>query len=89
MNELPKYTLPEEKYSVDEFLEVYKQRVLNLYTKYENLTVEEARIKYRKLFDDCPVGLLINPFGLENDLKKHFPNFWDSSNSRTYKIQID
>jgi len=88
MSDVLKYELPEEKYSVDEFLEVFKQRELKLNNEYKSLTVEEARIEFRKLFDDCPISLHIDAFGLINDLKKHFPTFFDSSNSRTYKIEI-
>lgn len=89
MEELLKYQAPEEKYTNEEFLVIFKERSLKLYNEYENLTVEEARSQFSKLFDDCPIGLLINPFGLETILKNHFPNFHDSSNSRVFKINVE
>lgn len=88
MDELLKYELPKEKYTVDEFEIIFKERSKKLYDNYKNLTVEEARLEFKKLFEDCPIELHINPFGLENVLKNHFPNFYDSSNQRIYNISV-
>jgi len=88
MEELLKYELPNNKYTVDEFMVVFRERSLKLYNNIDNLTVEEARIEFKKIFEDCPIELNINPFGLENTLKKKFPNFYDNTNSRVYNIDV-
>lgn len=89
MNNELKFESPKEKYSVDEFLEIFKQRRDKLYNEYKNLTIEEAREEFKKLYDDCPISLHIDSLGLMDVLEKHFPKFWDSTNSRQYTIPIN
>lgn len=69
------YTLPEAKYTSDEFMEIYKKRSDKLYNDYKKLSVEETRERFSQLFDDCPIELHINPFGLTGKLEKHFSDW--------------
>lgn len=88
MDELLKFNLPEEIYTPNEFLIIFKQRSRRLLDNLDNITVEEARSEYYSLFRDCPISLLLNPYGLTNELKKKFPNFFDSTNRKSYIIDI-
>lgn len=89
MNNKSKFESPIEKYSPDEFLEIFRQRRDKLYNEYKSLSVEAAREEFKKLYDDCPISLHIDVFGLIDALEKHFPNFYDSTNSRKYTIPIN
>lgn len=86
-----KYEMPEEKYTSDEFMEIFKERSDKLYNDYKNLTVEEARERFRRLFDDIPISISINPYGLRNILENHFPDFHilgENGTKHIFKIPI-
>lgn len=88
MSENLKYTALEEKYTSDEFMEIYKERENKLFQEYKTLTVEEARKRFSHLFDDCPIGLHIDPFCLMRVLSEYFPDWYNNSNRRVYKINV-
>lgn len=81
MNSKLKYMIPYEKYTVDEFLIIFKERQAKLLTNIEKITVHEAKERFHQLFDDCPTSLLINTFGIENALKKYFNDWNDICNN--------
>jgi hypothetical protein len=59
----------------DQFVDVYKKRYKSLETDLPKLTVEECRMRYRSLWDGCPIELHIDDFSLIKKIENHFPDF--------------
>ena len=79
-----------DKYTSDEFMVIFKERSNKLFEEYKTLTSEQIKKRFSELFDDCPIGLHIDPFGLINALNEQFPN-WNGTGKgkRIYKIETD
>jgi hypothetical protein len=71
------------------FVKVFHKRMEQLRSDIPNLTVEEARARYKALWHCCPVELHIDEFTLIRELEKQFPDFHiEGVNRRTFTIPV-
>jgi hypothetical protein len=72
------------------FTEEYSRRVKELRNDLPNLTVEEVRYRYKKLWDGCPIELHIDDFSLINEIESKFPDFHiEGITKKTYNIPVN
>lgn len=76
-----------EKYTSDDFMNIFREREKKLIEDLPNLKMFEAKQRFINLFNDCPIELHIDPFGLMEILKKQYSNW--SEGDRKYKITIN
>ena len=57
------------------FIKTYNDRCEALLSDLHNLTVEEARKRYKALWDGCPPELHIDDFSVIKKLESHFKDF--------------
>ena len=86
-----KFTFPVDKYTVEEFFTIYNERVQKLYEDLPILETKDIDSRFRHLYEDCPIGLFIDNFGLERKLDEEFPG-WSNNIipvvKRKYVIKI-
>lgn len=71
------------------FLKVFDYRVEQLRKDMPYLTVEQARERYKALWNCCPIELHIDHFGILKELENQFPNFHiEGVTRKTYTINI-
>ena len=71
------------------FVKVFHKRMEQLRADMPNLTVEEARARYKALWHCCPVELHIDDFTLIKELEKQFPDFHiEGVTRRTFRIPV-
>ena len=73
----------------DKFLKLHEKRRQKLVDDIPYLTVEEARERYRLLFEGCPIELHIDDFSIIKILEKKFKDYHiEGVTKRTFKIKI-
>lgn len=72
-----------------DFITIYKDRCSKLLSELSTLTVEEARGRYKGLWDGCPIELHIDDFSVIKELEARFPDFHiEGVTKKTYNITI-
>jgi len=79
LNSKYNYFFLPDKYTADEFMVIYNERVNKLYEDLPNLKTEDIDQRFSHLYEDCPIGLLIDNFSLEEKLDNDFPG-WNKWN---------
>jgi hypothetical protein len=59
----------------NDFPKIFNERCDALINDLPNITVEECRERYQKLWDGCPIELHIDAFGTIKKIEEHFPDF--------------
>ena len=58
-----------------EFIHIFKNRCNLLLSELDHLRVEEVRVRYKSLWDDCPVELHIDDFSVIKEIESRFSDF--------------
>lgn len=79
------YKFPKDKYTVEEFLVIFNKDSKELYDDVGKISYEEADKRFSLLYEHCPIGLILDPFGLMSKLENTYPE-WNERNKRIFKI---
>jgi hypothetical protein len=83
---MEKYTFPIDKYSVEEFMLIFNKGADELYNDAGKIPYEEASKRFSALYEDIPLGLFLDAFGLEEKLNNCYPE-WKERHTKIFKIE--